>query len=100
MWCTFQRALAQVEFLGHNLYPQFFTNYLLDNCPCLLGNWATHSWPCLSDWREKSGPRSFSHYSTAAETKYNLHELIARLDHILTLVGSDARVPVTNCENR
>jgi len=60
-------------------YDQFFTNYLLDNRPCLLGNWATHSWPCLSDWRGKSGPR---------------------LDHILTLVGSDARVPVTNCDNR
>ena len=38
-------------------------------------------------------------FSSVAET-HNQHEFIDRLDHILTLVGSAAKVPVTNCDIR
>ena len=34
---------------------QFFTEYLVQNRPCLLGSWATESWACKSDWKNGQG---------------------------------------------
>ena len=66
--CSYDQVIFGVLFLlqgscaerSNSFFPQFFTNYLLENRPCLLGNWATQSWLCLADWRGESGPRSFT----------------------------------------
>ena len=92
IFCVFlYREVRKVIF-----FPQFFTDYLLKNRPCLLGNWATQSWPCLTDWRGESGPRFFLGFHCCSD----FHWILGRLEHILMLVGSDAKVPVTNCDIR
>jgi hypothetical protein len=60
-------------------YQEFFTDFLARNRPCLLGAWATESWPVRKELGGEEGPR---------------------VDALAELAGREARVPVTNCSAR
>ena len=100
MWCTFGSALTQRCATKRNCSPHSFS---LSTCwtiapvcwavgPLVLGL-------ACPIGGERVDPGFAFNFSIVAET-HNPHELIVRLDHILTLVGSAVRVPVTNCDIR